>query len=585
MRSTLTHRFQTPFKKRTCNLLKGTPYVSIHSAYIHSIKCNITPQHKNIHAPSQTTLFKSSLLKNRLYCTIHENSHVLSVSLDLIEQHEHAKAIEKLLSFVDIDAHPSRPPPSQLIEAFELLSRAYCEIEDFNSALKYADSIFLLDPNSYHGFLAKSEVYRQLEDFPAFEEYVMRAYQLNPRSLRNVETLAYEYYIVGNYEKSVAIVNQIIQDDPANYMGWTLLSANSLRLGDIESSETCFQNAISIDSSRDDIFREMGLIYFDTGQTQKGIDMLEKAYTLNPNHRSTIVYLAMALGRSNQESRAISMLKQLLQRRPHEVGAMVLVAEFLIKLGEHDEAERYIDHAIQLDTSHFVAHYLKGVIKFHSQSFEDAIDSLQKAVSINPEYVEAYDLLCLILFQEGRVEEGLSILEKGVGLDKGDPSSVQSKGSYTLANLNRLLEGTLEHYPGHEELRVTLANEYYKVGQMDALKEILQPLIESDEENPFLRKGTCHEDEDITTSLCYLTALLLKFERYDEAGGLLYHIQKENPQDNRICILFIKFFIAVKRYEDALEMINKIPPSEGFIDEHMAQWKNLCLEKLGSVNV
>lgn len=109
-----------------------------------------------------------------------------------------------------------------------------------------------------------------------------------------------------------------------------------------------------------------------------------------------------------------------------------------VKAGDHEEALKYLDRALEINPDSSDALNNRGVALFHLGRIDEALENLDRAIAIDHENVDAMRNMAFILRSQGHLDHALAIysavIEKSVEL-----FDLESKAA-VLAGMGQLEE-------------------------------------------------------------------------------------------------------------------------------------------------
>lgn len=542
---------------------------------------------------------------SRLYSTTPEADAVFSQALNYIEQNKPSKAVEVLLPYAKklMAEEQNASIKDSLIRCYELLSKAYIEMKEWHMALNHAGYILDLNDKSLAAMQIKAEVHRELGDLSYFEHYAKKACELDKNNAQYLETLAYDYYNMRQYTKANELAKEILSIKPQSYAAFTVLSITERCLGNLEAADKYFQEAVNISPDCDDIYRETGKLLFTTDQESEGVEMIEKAYRLNPDNSATVICVADMLSKYQQDDKAIEMLKNLIEVKPKEYYAYILLSSLLHQDNKINEAERYADQAIELRPFQPEGYYYKGVCNFSRGLVSKAIPPLLKAIDLDSKYLESYRLLTPMLINEGRIDEAIKYLDRG--LDSIEhPSLLFQKGMCFIMKLEldeaeNIYKDALAKFPDNDELLMALATVYHRVKKSELIPEILDKISSKDDDFYYLQGVTLYNQGKVKESLeaflnvaqdgsqrhrntlICLGSIYAELKNFDQAEMIFDYLIDMNPDVGMNYISKTRLYFEMGRYEEALETVESAYIADKLVVDQCLIWKIECLKKLG----
>ena len=89
-------------------------------------------------------------------------------------------------------------------------------------------------------------------------------------------------YNEGDYEEAIISFDQVLNQDPNNYLAWELKGLASRASGKYDDALNSFDKAISLDSSREDAWKDKGETLYMSGQFRDAVNCFDKAIQIRP---------------------------------------------------------------------------------------------------------------------------------------------------------------------------------------------------------------------------------------------------------------------------------------------------------------
>ncbi len=160
---------------------------------------------------------------------------------------------------------------------------------------------------------------------------------------------ALEHYKNREYDKAVALLEKVIENEPDLGLAHYNLGITYIALEQYEKALTAMQRAIELLPENAALYTIMGKIYMTQGETDKALEWFNKALELKPEAK-TYFDIGAAFYNSNQREEAVSNFEK----------------------------------AIELDPNFSSAYYFLGILHFGSEEFDKAIEALNKYMELEP---------------------------------------------------------------------------------------------------------------------------------------------------------------------------------------------------------
>ena len=165
-------------------------------------------------------------------------------------------------------------------------------------------------------------------------------------------TNAIDLYADGKYEKAIQEFQRSIAMSPYNenvIETYDYMANAYLQLGDSRGAEKAYKMAISLDPQREDVYLNLGNLYYD----EKKFDQAKKAYENSVSvYPSSETYYSLAhccLGMENTDD-AAQYFKKVISMEPESAEGYYGLGMTYAKEGEYEKATKQFEKALELDT-------------------------------------------------------------------------------------------------------------------------------------------------------------------------------------------------------------------------------------------
>jgi Flp pilus assembly protein TadD len=169
--------------------------------------------------------------------------------------------------------------------------------------------------------------------------------------------------------------------------------------------------------------------------------------------------------------------RQILQKQPNYSEVLHLLGIITAQIGEHDNAVRYIEKAIQINPHMYFYYNSLGLVLSDKGLFDEAIENYNKTLKLMPDNVAAYNNLGLALAEKGLLNEAVENYKKALIL-KPDDAEVYNNLGLALAEKG-LLDEAVENYKKALMLAPDYAAAYNNLGNSLADRGLPDEAIEN----------------------------------------------------------------------------------------------------------
>jgi len=289
-----------------------------------------------------------------LYCTVFEDARLH------FENKDYDKAL--VLLQVEIDAKSANA------KAYALASQVAAKLDDLDNA------------NAY--------ILKAIESDPANKEY--REYQKELELLKNSLKDAKKTFDSGYHEEALSDYDKLAESFPHNAM----------------------------------IQYTKGLVLKKMGNLDAAVQHYKKAISLNPfeeKYERAIKVVAQTMAKNGDEEfrrkeydAALVYYHQAVSYYSNFKDGTFRLAKTYFSVKDFDDAKKWCEETIKLDTAHVQAIKMLGDIYKRSGNIEKAIELYSQAVKINANYDRAYYSLGVAFKDVGRYDEAVQSLNKAL---------------------------------------------------------------------------------------------------------------------------------------------------------------------------
>jgi tetratricopeptide (TPR) repeat protein len=282
----------------------------------------------------------------------------------------------------------------------------------------------------------------------AAADYAQRAVNAAPQDNKLWFLLGYTSRLAGRYPTSVEAYQHGLQTAPGNPDGMSGLAQTYERMGRTDDAKRLLAQVIRANPNRTNDLLIAGELYMRTGDTQEGINLLQRAESQQPNPHAELM-LAVAYLKLKQPDRAKQMLDlakkhapgnveifqaaanyyreehdykaaiatlksaphmtpavladlgytceldgdkeqaaeaytRAANEKPKEIGYQLSAAQAQLRVGNMDKAHQYLNRAAAIDANHYRLHAIRALLAKEENRQVDAIAEYQAAIAALP---------------------------------------------------------------------------------------------------------------------------------------------------------------------------------------------------------
>jgi tetratricopeptide (TPR) repeat protein len=250
----------------------------------------------------------------------------------------------------------------------------------------------------------------------------------------------------------------------------------SHQAGRLAEARRAYEAMIAQHPTHFDALHLLGVACVQSGETEHGAALIERAIDVSPNVAAAHVNLAMALNALGRFEAAIRACDRALTLDPDSAGAHANRGNALIALGRFQGALASYDRVVALAPTYAEAHYNRANALRDLRRFGASLASYERAIALRPTYVEALNNRAGVLAALGRIEDALAAYEDviAVGPDSVEAHANRAKMLNDLWRSEEALaasEQAIAIAPDHADAQNNRAIALHELGRTEAALE------------------------------------------------------------------------------------------------------------------
>ena len=330
----------------------------------------------------------------------------------------------------------------------------------------------------------------------------------------------------------------------------------------------------SLSSRRALLFKDIGNIYLDEGESKIAKSYYQKAIKNNPLFTDAIYNMGVAEERLNNPDAALKYYKRVIEIHPDDIDAYSNIAALNVNRGNNNEARHIYQKLIKAYPNNESNYFNLGVIEEIAQHWDLALTYYKKVVEINPYDIEALNKVGEIYFNKGDYQNAKLICEQLIARNPQDEWNYYNMGliEETLENWDAALKNyeiATSIEPDYEQALDRIAEIHFNNKNYAAAKAVFEKLLKMNPTN---------------TNNPFNIALIEETVGNTDAALDMYEkILRTNPKDKEVLTNIGRIYFDQKRYQKARGIAQKIivlaPKDEynyinlGLIEEALENWK------------
>jgi tetratricopeptide (TPR) repeat protein len=215
---------------------------------------------------------------------------------------------------------------------------------------------------------------------------------------------------------------------PSSLPPASLTAADYLQLGNqfrakgqLMEAVTAYQQGISLQPDRAEIYNELGNIWQDLGQFTNAIDCYQTALNLQPQSAVLHYNLGTLLQTQGDNIAASASYQTAIDLHPDLIDAYINLGTTLRSQNQLAAAITVYQRALDRHLISPNIYYNLGNALKQQGDLEAAIDAYQQAISLQSNYPEAYANLGICFQSQGKFTEGITAYQRALQLQPDNP--------------------------------------------------------------------------------------------------------------------------------------------------------------------
>jgi tetratricopeptide (TPR) repeat protein len=274
----------------------------------------------------------------------------------------------------------------------------------------------------------------------------------NDPPLNNVrDKLARSYMVIGQRDKAIPYLEDIIKDNPLRFETYELLGELYEEKNDLDKALTNYEHSLLLDATEPRNHLRLAQLLMQAKRFDRAVEIMQAARKKFPDVPTITFSLGIALSQAKRHPEAMAAFAD--AQAEAQVGREdMLNAQFYLLYGEaaeqaglYDKAADLIKQSLEMDPNSAEAcNYLGYMWADRGEHLDEAGELIKKAVSKEPEKGEYLDSLGWFYFKKGEPERALTELlraqESILRETKKDDATVLEHIGDTYSKLGKIAE-------------------------------------------------------------------------------------------------------------------------------------------------
>jgi len=282
------------------------------------------------------------------------------------------------------------------------------------------------------------------------------------------------------FDRAEKIYEQVIKLDPRSAQAHSNLGFALYMLARYPSAIVQLRKALELDSHLDRTQVLLALSYFDSGDFERAVPLLEKAYQARKDDAVVVAHLGLAYLRQSKDDKALALLTRWAELEPNSPDALYFKGKASVYV-----ASDSFDQLSKAAPDSYRMFQLRAEMLRQQNMIPAAINEYKKAILQKPDAAGLHYALGTVYREAGRLDEALGEFSAELKISPNDAMTEYLMGDIYLQQ-NKLDEAqqcltqALQLQPGLADAQLDLAKTYHGQSRAEEAVKLLQAVVTSD---------------------------------------------------------------------------------------------------------
>ncbi len=257
----------------------------------------------------------------------------------------------------------------------------------------------------------------------------------------------------GQLAEAEALCHEILRAEPLHANTINLLGVIHCQSGRAELGIELIDKAISINPNEASYHNNQGTALTGRGDLTAALAAFERGLALQPNYAQAHNNIGAVLRPLGRYAEAADHYREAIRLRPDYAEAYANLANVLVDLNQIEEARVAAERAVALKPDYAIGHNNLGTVLQRYGQYGKAVEAFRRALELRPAYPDALCNMGEVLKESGRAAEAIGFYRKAVELAP-DEAGMGSNMLLALCNVETMTPAMIhdEHHAWGEAL-------------------------------------------------------------------------------------------------------------------------------------
>jgi tetratricopeptide (TPR) repeat protein len=282
------------------------------------------------------------------------------------------------------------------------------------------------------------------------------------------------------FDRAQKIYEQVVRLDPRSAESHSNLGFSFYMLGNYSSAIAEFRKALELAPHLDRTQVLLALSYFDSGDIEHAVGLLEKVYPARKDDPVVVAHLGLAYLRQNKDDKALAMLTHWAELEPKSPDALYFKGKASVYI-----ASDSFDQLSKVAPDSYRMYQLRAEMLRQQGLTPAAISEYKKAISQKPDAAGLHYALGTVYREAGRLDEALAEFNAELKISPNDAMTDYLIGDVylqqsKLEEAKQFLQQALLIQPQLADAQLDLAKTYHGQSKTDEAVKLLKSVVASD---------------------------------------------------------------------------------------------------------
>jgi tetratricopeptide (TPR) repeat protein len=276
-----------------------------------------------------------------------------------------------------------------LSEGHVALGNLYRKTGWFEQSIEEYQAALEADSENAVAWLGLGETFASQERDVEAENGFIRAIDLDPDDLRSYYALGAFLFKHGRYPDAASVYSRLAGHPNADVSAYNGQGVAFYMMGDFERAAAAYRQIVATAPTAV-AYSNVGTQYFYNGQFEDAVIMYRQAIALGPTNP---VWWGN-LGDAQQQTdggravaaeayrEAANLAEDMLRTNPDDAESLTNLAHYLARLGEDEQATRYLARALTATPHDIYAYYYAALVHLEADRQQAALEAIQRSVEL-----------------------------------------------------------------------------------------------------------------------------------------------------------------------------------------------------------